>query len=84
VEHGKAPIPSVAALLQSLDDDPRFSIFPIDRAVIQRSTTLATVGEMRDRLIVATALTLAVPGEEVRLLTRDENITASKVVAVVW
>ncbi|MGV3723758.1 MAG: type II toxin-antitoxin system VapC family toxin [Actinomycetota bacterium] len=84
VEHGKTPIPSVSAFLESLDEDPRFTLAVIDRVLVQRSATLVAVGEMHDRLVVATALMHSEADPAVSLVTRDENITASKLVRVVW
>ena len=84
VEHGRTNIPSVAVLLTSVDADPRFSLYPLDRSVVDRSNGLAAIGEMHDRQIVATALVLADRGERIALLTRDQNITASGLVPIVW
>ncbi len=39
---------------------------------------------MHDRQIAATALVIASKGEIVRLLTCDQNITTSSLVAIVW
>jgi hypothetical protein len=39
---------------------------------------------MHDRQIVATTLQLARDGEEIALLTRDENIRASGLVLITW
>ncbi|MDM3844448.1 MAG: hypothetical protein PT116_05225 [Aphanizomenon gracile PMC638.10] len=45
---------------------------------------LSAINEMHDRQITATALVLASKGEVVQLLTCDQNITASGLVAIVW
>ncbi len=42
------------------------------------------IGEMHDRQIVTTALVLADQGNQVTLITRDENIKASGVVPILW
>lgn len=84
VARGKTSIPSVAVLLADVDADPRIQLVPLDRAVIDRSLSLTTVGEMHDRLIVATALLRADAGVSVAVLTRDANIVASGLVTVVW
>ncbi len=84
VERGKIPFLTVVELQAALDADPRFTIYPLDRAVIDLSQSLTSITEMHDRQIVATALVLARQGEEVTLLTRDENITASDLVPVLW
>ncbi len=84
VERGKCAIPSVADLLRDVDADPRITIIPLDRAILDISLTLTSIGEMHDRQIAATALYRASQGVKVALLTRDENITASGLVPVLW
>jgi hypothetical protein len=64
--------------------DARFSVYPLDRAVIDRSQALAAIREMHDRQIVATTLVLADAGASVALLTHDANINASGLVPVAW
>jgi PIN domain nuclease of toxin-antitoxin system len=83
VEHGRSSL-SIAALLDAIDQDPRITIFPLDRIVIERSNALTNIDEMHDRQIVATALVLKDERHTVTLLTKDANIIASKLVAVVW
>lgn len=84
VEHGRTNIASVADLRSVIDADPRWVLHPLDREVIDASQTLTTINEMHDRQIVATALILARHGHVVALLTHDSNITASRVVPVIW
>lgn len=84
VERGKCAIPSVASLLADVDADPRITIVPLDRAILDRSLTLTTIGEMHDCQIVATALQIAATGIPVSLLTRDQNIVASGLISTVW
>lgn len=84
MEHGRTAIPSVDALLSDVDADPRLSVVPLDRNVLDIANTLTSVGEMHDRQIVATALLLARDGPPVALLTLDENTRASGFVPVVW
>jgi PIN domain nuclease of toxin-antitoxin system len=84
VEHGRTPIPSVAALLTDVDADGRIQIVPLDRAVLDIANELQSVGEMHDRQIVATALLLARTGPPVAVLTLDESIRTSGLVPVVW
>ena len=71
-------------ILSALDADPRFHVSPLDRAVIERSNRLTSIGEMHDRQIVATTLLLIEGGETASLITSDSNITASGLVPVVW
>ncbi len=84
VAQGRCRIPTVADLLSDVDADPRLIPVPLDRAILDASLILAAVGEMHDRLIVATALHLASEGQPVVLLTRDENIRQSALVPVLW
>ena len=77
---------AVADVLNAVNADPRITVYPLDRAVIERTTrsNLAAIAEMHDRQIVATALLLAERGEPAALLTHDGNISASSLVPVVW
>ena len=70
--------------MAGLDDDPRIVVSPLDRSVIEKSTTLDAINEMHDREVVATTLILAEDGETVCLITCDLNITASGLVPIVW
>ena len=84
VEGGKSSIPSIQELMQAIDADNRVTIVPLDREILDISHTLKAVGEMHDRQIVATAIRAAQQGRTVALLTRDQNITASGLVPIVW
>jgi PIN domain nuclease of toxin-antitoxin system len=84
VEHGRCRIPSIAHLLGHVDADSRIALIPLDRAILDLSLTLTMIGERHDRQIVATALKLSDGGEQVSLLTRDENIRLSGLVTTVW
>jgi PIN domain nuclease of toxin-antitoxin system len=84
VERGRCAIPSVSALLADIDGDPRISIMPLDRAILDLSFSLTTIREMHDRQIVATALHLTGTGNPIRLLTCDTNIIASSLVPITW
>ena len=83
VERRAAGLTAVEALA-AIDSDPRIAIYPLDREVVERSIALTVIGEMHDRQIVATATLLMVSSQDVALLSRDENITASKLVPIVW
>jgi PIN domain nuclease of toxin-antitoxin system len=83
IEQGRVSL-TITALMAAIDADPRFEIFPLDRIAIERSTALTSIREMHDRQIVATALVLQDRGETVALVTRDQDITASGLVPVVW
>jgi PIN domain nuclease of toxin-antitoxin system len=84
VEHGRCRIPSIAHLLGHVDADTRITLLPLDRPTLDLSLTLTSIGEMHDRQIVATALQLAAGGNQIALLTRDENICGSGLVSTVW
>lgn len=84
VKRGKTSIPSPEVVIQAVSLDCRVSIHPLDEAVIEQSTSLLEIREMHDRQIVATALVLQAQGEEVALLTCDQVITASGLVAIIW
>ncbi|MGI8552709.1 MAG: type II toxin-antitoxin system VapC family toxin [Dehalococcoidia bacterium] len=84
VERGRTTIPSVADLLTDVDADPRITILPLDRATLDLSITLTTIGEMHDRQVVATTMLRSRSGAPVALITRDANIAASGLVPIVW
>jgi PIN domain nuclease of toxin-antitoxin system len=71
-------------IIAALDSDPRLQIVPLDRQVIERSNSLTTIKEMHDRQIVATTILIFERGESVSLITRDQNITESGLVPVIW
>ena len=84
VERGKTSIPSVSDLHTAVNCDPRIVVCPLDRAIIEITNTLLSINEMHDRQIVATAIILKNHGEEVSVLTCDQNIIASGVVPIIW
>ena len=84
VANGKSSIKFNADLMQAIDADNRVTLVPLDREILDISHTLTAVGEMRDRQIVATALRAFQQGRPVALLTRDENITVSGLVPIIW
>ena len=84
VEAGKTSIQSPRALLEAIDDDARFSYIPIDREMIDISITLTSIKEIHDRLIVATTLSLRKVDPSIALITKDQAITASGLVPVIW
>jgi PIN domain nuclease of toxin-antitoxin system len=84
VEKGRTSIPAPQDVISAVKADPRVVIYPLDQDVIERTMSLSVINEMHDRQIVATALVLANAGEIVQLLTWDQNITASGLVAIVW
>src|SRR5438874_12494634 len=68
VEKGRVPtIPTVSQLLAAVDADRRVTLIPLDRTILDLSLSLALIGEMHDRQIVATVLHLAASGSVVAL-----------------
>lgn len=84
VERGRTSIPHPQDVIAVVEADPRVVIYPLDKDIITMSMSLSAINEMHDRQIVATALVLASKGDVVQLLTCDQNITASALVAIVW
>jgi hypothetical protein len=84
VERGKTSIPSVNALFNAINNDPRIAVYPLDRNIINQTLSLLSINEMHDLQIVATAMILQNQGETVALLTCDRNITASGVISIIW
>jgi len=84
VEHGKTSIQSVQDLLSAVDVDPRIIVFPLERAVLDKTIGMKAISEMHDRQIVATALCLADAGETIAVITKDDDIRKSGLVPIVW
>ena len=74
VSRGKTAIPSVDALLNVVRQDKRVSIYPLDTDVIVKSVELISINEMHDRQIVSTALVIEQQGNQVAILSCDQNI----------
>lgn len=73
---------SVTAVLSELQRFPNSRIFPLDEVIARM---LPTGLEMHDSIIVATTMLLdQTTGQEVALITRDEQITVSGLVLVIW
>ena len=83
VQRGRVAL-AVSDVLTAIDHDPRIVVYPLDRAIIERSNGLAAIYEMHDRQIVATGLALQDSGDTVAILTKDGNITDSGLLSVVW
>ena len=84
VGRGKTSIPSIDALLKVVKQDKRVSIYPLDADVIEKSISLTFINEMHDRQIVSTALVVEEQGNQVALLSCDQNICAANLVRIVW
>ncbi len=83
-EKRKTKIPSVLDLFAAIDGDSRIRVDPIDRDLVQRSSNLAAISEMHDRLIVAAAIWLRERSPSSFLLSADANIRKSGLVAIRW
>jgi len=83
IEHRALGI-AITDVMNALDNDPRFVIYNLSRAVIEKSNSLSDIREMHDRQIAATALMLISGGDKAELVTCDINITASALVPVIW
>ena len=64
--------------------DKRVSIYPLDSDVIEKSVNLTSINEMHDRQIVSTALVVEGQGNQVALLSCDQNICAANLVRIFW
>ena len=67
-----------------MKQDKRVSIYPLDSDVIEKSVNLTSINEMHDRQIVSTALVVEGPGNQVALLSCDQNICAANLVRILW
>ncbi|BDI16467.1 hypothetical protein ANSO36C_22690 [Nostoc cf. commune SO-36] len=84
VERGRTSIPSAKDVISAVETDFRILIYPLDKEVVEMTINLSSINEMHDRQITATALVLASKGDNVQLLTCDQNIIASGLVTIVW
>ena len=84
VSRGKTSIPFVDVLIMVVKKDKRLSIYPLDADVIEKSINLTSINEMHDRQIVSTALVVEGQGNQVALLSCDQNICAANLVRIVW
>jgi PIN domain nuclease of toxin-antitoxin system len=80
---GRTKIKTADEFLEKIEQDPRFEIAPLTTEILRTSLPLQ-VGEMHDRLIVATALVEKSLGRQIWLLTCDADITGSGLVPIVW
>ena len=83
LEH-RLPMIAMDKVNLALDRDRRFSLYPLDREVIEISSSLTPIGEMHDRLIAATALAVIRSGSAASLITRDVNLSESVGIDVIW
>ncbi len=84
VEKGRCLLTSVRDMLDDVRADARIQIFPLTSGVLEESASLAAIPEIHDRLIVATGIYLQNQGESVEILTKDNEITLSSLLPIVW
>ena len=84
VEKGRTAIPSVKDLLNDVKADARIEIHPLNEDIRDESLSLTAVPEIHDRLIVATGVHLQTRGENIKILTKDNEIVLSKILKVTW
>lgn len=73
-----------ADLLREVEQDSRMQVVVLDWQTVVKTRECTAILEMHDRQIVATALLAMEAGFDVVILTKDENITASALVPVLW
>jgi PIN domain nuclease of toxin-antitoxin system len=84
VERSRVAISSVPNLLSDVQADPCIEVYPLNWDVFQQTLIAASIPEMHDRLIVATALHLQSLGHTTSLITRDMAITQSGLIPIIW
>jgi PIN domain nuclease of toxin-antitoxin system len=86
IEKGRIGIPSTSNLLADVRNDKRIEILPLTMAIFERSLTSEglRIPELHDRFIVSTGLHLQDLGHTVSILSRDESITDSGILPVIW
>ena len=77
-QKGRIPF-GFTATVAKIEALANFEIVPLDLDVLKIAESIAAPLEMRDKLIVATAIRY-----EACLITRDEQITKSKTVKTIW
>jgi len=86
IEKGRIGIPSISNLLADVRNDERIEIQPLTMVIFEQSLTSEglRIPELHDRFIVSTGLHLQDLGHTVSILTRDEIITDSGILPVIW
>lgn len=71
-------------IVEALEADPRFTVFPLTLSVLRRMAMGQEI-EMYDGIICATAMLLAESlNEDVKVITKDKTIIRSGLVKTVW
>jgi PIN domain nuclease of toxin-antitoxin system len=85
LEKGRTPfIITENELLAQVRADSRIRVLALGQQILDLTLECTAIDEMHDRQIVSTALFVKKRGFDVAILTRDENITASGLVPVIW
>ena len=84
VEKGRTAIPSMNDLLNDVRTDARIEIVPLTEEILNESISLTAIPEIHDRLIVATGVYLRSQGENIKILTKDNEIVLSSILDVTW
>ncbi len=73
---------SLGEIFECIEEDARCVVYPLDVNVVE---LMPLKLEMHDAIICATAILYRDRlGEDVRVITKDEQITASHLIDVVW
>jgi PIN domain nuclease of toxin-antitoxin system len=83
ISKGRTLIASADVLLDRIERDRRFEVYPLTKEILKTSLSIA-VPEMHDRLIVATAIYLGTLERGISLVTCDANIISSGLLTTVW
>ena len=71
-------------IVQALDADPRFEVYPLTLDVLRRMPRTRAI-EMHDAIVCATAGLVAESAlEDVQVITKDRTIVGSGLVETVW
>ena len=86
IEKGRVGIPTISDLLTDVNDDDRIEVYQLTLEVFERSLTPEglQIPELHDRFIVSTGLHLQDLGHTVAILTKDETITDTGVLPIIW
>ena len=66
-------------IMQKIQGTFNYPVYPLDEEIILECQSIRQIAEVHDRIIVATAKLL-----NAKLITRDANITDSKIVETIW
>lgn len=74
--------PSLGEVMATIEEDPRFTIYPFDESVVRLMPTSLNI---HDAIICGTALVYRdILGEDIKVVTKDSQIRDSGLVETVW